>query len=136
MTQLDFNANNCFVCGPDNPIGLKIKFTIDDDEVCRGRFTPKENHVGYQNTTHGGIIFSLLDDVMANWLFLQNKVAQTAQCDLRHRKPLPIHTKVNLEGRCIKQKGKVTFMHGKVILDATGDLIAESHAKFMLISNL
>ena len=47
MTQLDFNANNCFVCGPDNPIGLKIKFTIDDDEVCRGRFTPKENHVGY-----------------------------------------------------------------------------------------
>ena len=57
MTHPDFNANNCFVCGPDNPIGLKIKFTIDDDEVCRGRFTPKENHVGYQNTTHGGIIF-------------------------------------------------------------------------------
>jgi len=135
MSDPDFSANNCFVCGPDNPIGLKISFHMDDN-VCRGSFTSLENHMGYKDITHGGIIFSLLDDVMANWLFLQNKVAQTAQCDLRYRKPLPIHTKVNLEGRCIKQKGKVTFMHGKVISDATGDLIAESHAKFMIISNL
>ena len=63
MSDIDFSANNCFVCGPDNPIGLKIKFTIDDDDICRGRFTSMENHVGYQNTTHGGIIFSLLDDI-------------------------------------------------------------------------
>ena len=29
--------------------------------------------MGFQDTTHGGIIFSLLDDVMANWLFLKGK---------------------------------------------------------------
>ena len=134
MTQLDFNANNCFVCGPDNPIGLKIKFTIDDDEVCRGRFTPKENHVGYQNTTHGGIIFSLLDDVMANWLFLKNQVAQTAQCDLRYRQALPINNEVLLEGRCKKTKSRVDFMQGRVLLASDLTVIAESEAKFMIIS--
>jgi len=134
MTQSDFNANNCFVCGPDNPIGLKIKFTIDDDEVCRGKFTPTENHVGYQNTTHGGIIFSLLDDVMANWLFLKNQVAQTAQCDLRYRQVLPINNEVLLEGRCIKTKSRVAFMQGRVLLASDLTVIAESEAKFMIIS--
>ena len=72
-TTIDFENNNCFVCGPSNPIGLRIKFRIDGD-VCRGEFKPGEHHVGYNNITHGGIIFSLLDDVMANWLFLKNEI--------------------------------------------------------------
>ena len=135
MSNQDYSANNCFVCGPDNPIGLRIQFHMHKD-ICHGSFTQSENHMGYKNVTHGGIVFSLLDDVMANWLFLQNKVAQTAKCDLRYRKPLPINTKVNLEGTCIKQKGKVAFMYGKVISDINDELIAESHAKFMIISDL
>ena len=39
----------CFACGPDNPIGLQIAFTCEDG-VCRGRFTPGEFHVGYNDT--------------------------------------------------------------------------------------
>ena len=42
-TTIDFENNNCFVCGPSNPIGLRIKFRIDGD-VCRGEFRPGENH--------------------------------------------------------------------------------------------
>jgi len=38
-TTIDFENNNCFVCGPSNPIGLRIKFHIDGD-VCRGEFKP------------------------------------------------------------------------------------------------
>ena len=38
-TRIDFENNNCFVCGPTNPIGLRIKFRIDGD-VCRGEFKP------------------------------------------------------------------------------------------------
>jgi hypothetical protein len=31
--------------------------------------------------THGGLIYSALDDVMANWLFLQGARGHTAKCD-------------------------------------------------------
>ena len=65
----DALANNCFVCGAENPIGLKVKFSIVN-EVCIGSFTPQMQHTGYDNLTHGGILFSLLDDVMANWACL------------------------------------------------------------------
>ena len=57
------DANNCFVCGPTNPVGLQIDFRMDGD-VCRAAFTPGENHVGWENMLHGGIMYSALDDVM------------------------------------------------------------------------
>ena len=70
----DGRANNCFVCGIDNPIGLKVEFSLLY-YVCIGSFTPQMQHAGYDNLTHGGILFSLLDDVMANWAWLQGKNA-------------------------------------------------------------
>ena len=60
----DGRANNCFVCGIDNPIGLKVEFSLLDD-VCIGSFTPQMQHAGYDNLTHGGILFSLLDDAVS-----------------------------------------------------------------------
>ena len=40
------DANNCFVCGPDNPIGLHLTFRMDGT-VCRSEFTPDQRHVGF-----------------------------------------------------------------------------------------
>ena len=59
------DATMCFACGPDNPIGLRIRFSLDDHGRCTASFTGTENHVGYANTVHGGIIYAALDDVMA-----------------------------------------------------------------------
>lgn len=131
MSSLESNANNCFVCGPANPIGLQLTFEIDDD-ICRSSFTPGENHCGYDGVTHGGIIFSALDDVMANWLFLQGLQAFTARCEVRYRDALPIGTPVRLEGHCIKQKGRLTQMKGMLIREDNDQVVAESEASFML----
>ena len=39
MTETIFEgASNCFACGPDNPIGLKISFNLDDENNCIGYF--------------------------------------------------------------------------------------------------
>ena len=75
-------ATMCFACGPGNPIGLKIKFHLEDGK-CTGTFTPGKTHVGYRNTVHGGILYSALDDVMANVLYLQDMKAHTAKGESR-----------------------------------------------------
>ena len=130
MSSLDTNANNCFVCGPKNPIGLQLQFEMDGD-ICRSRFTPGTHHCGYDGVTHGGLIFSALDDVMANWLFLQGFKAFTAKCDLRYRQALPIGTTVRLEGHCLKQKARLTQMRGVMIRDDNDEIVAEAEASFM-----
>jgi len=124
------DADHCFVCGSANPIGLGIRFTFDDG-VCRGEFTPNENHVGFDGITHGGIIFSVLDDVMANWLFLQQGRGFTAKCEIRYREPLLVGTKTMLECRLKKRKGRLLQL-SSTAHDANGSLVAEAEASFMI----
>lgn len=130
MNKLRSDANHCFVCGPSNPIGLHLEFRIEDD-ICRSEFTPGRDHCGYDNVTHGGIVFSILDDVMANWLFLKGLKAYTAKCDIRYKDSLPIGQKVRLEGKCIKQRGRLTVMKGTMTRLDTGQVVAECEASFM-----
>ncbi len=87
--------------------------------------------MGYNQVPHGGIVFSLLDDVMANWLWLQGQHGFTAKADIRYRAELPVGTPVRLEGRCVKQRGRLTLMEGQV-LGAHDDFIyAQATASFM-----
>jgi hypothetical protein len=41
------DSRMCFVCGIDNPIGLKLKFNTDDEGRCIARFQPKPEHQAY-----------------------------------------------------------------------------------------
>ena len=41
---------------------------------------------------HGGILYSLLDDVMANWSFLRGQRAHTARCEIRYRDVVPMES--------------------------------------------
>ncbi|MEC8807997.1 MAG: PaaI family thioesterase [Pseudomonadota bacterium] len=128
---LSSDSNHCFVCGPSNPIGLGVKFTLDGD-LCRGEFTPLPQHMGYRNVTHGGIVFSLLDDVMANWLWLQGLQCFTARADIRYRSELMVGTPVRLEGWCEKRKGRLAQMQGRVIRIEDEFVVAEASGAFMV----
>ena len=126
-----YDGKSCFVCGPDNPISLAVKFRLDGD-VCKGEFTPQKDHCGWDGVTHGGIIFSVLDDVMANWIYLNGMKGFTAKCDVRFRNPLPTGCKVLLEGICTKQRKKLVMLEGKVIRADNQQIIADCQASFML----
>jgi len=119
------------VCGPNNPIGLHIEFCLDGD-VCRAEFVPSEDHVGWDGVTHGGILFSALDDVMANWMYLKGMAGFTARCEIRYREPLAVGSRVRLEGRMIQQRRRLVRLQGLAIRDADGVVVAQSEASFML----
>ncbi len=78
-------ANRCFVCGQDNPIGLKLKFARADTGV-RAEFTPSELHAGYEGLVHGGILAALIDDALANIWFVRGQEAVTAKIEVRFRR--------------------------------------------------
>jgi len=128
------DANRCFVCGPDNPAGLRLSFTVGADDVCRSTFTPGADHAGYDRLTHGGILFSALDDVMANWLFLKGVRAHTARCEIRYRQPLATGTTIRLEGRLVRRKGSVALMQGVALRADDGSVVAEADGSFMIVA--
>ena len=128
---LENDTNSCFVCGPANNSGLQVKFRLRED-VCYAEFTPGADQVGYNEVTHGGILFSLLDDVMANWLWLWGEACFTAKADIRYREQVAVGTPILLEGRLVKRKGPLAIMQGKIFRAVDGVLLVEANASFML----
>ena len=131
LTDLASAANQCFVCGPGNSDGLQVQFRLDGD-VCRGEFTAQPRHMGYDNVVHGGLLFSLLDDVMANWLYLQGERCFTARAEVRYRDKLPVGVPVRLEGRLVKRKGRLAELQGQVIRADDDVVVVEATGKFMV----
>ena len=131
VNPLASTAKRCFVCGSGNAIGLNVRFRIDGD-VCRAEFTPGEAHVGYDGVVHGGILFSLLDDVMANYVFLRGERCYTAKAEVRYRGPLPVGTSVKLEGRLLRRKGRLVVLEGRVLRADNDEVVAEATGSFMV----
>lgn len=124
-------APMCFACGPDNPIGLKIKFHVAGDR-CTADFTPDENHVGFQNTVHGGIIYTALDDVTANILYQQGRKAHTARCEIRYRQACVVGEKLNIEGWIESERRRLVLLKAEIRRASDGVVVADCEASFML----
>lgn len=133
--NLDVPANRCFVCGPGNKSGLNIKFRLEGD-TCRASWHSTEAFMGYEGVIHGGIQFCLLDDVMANLIYLRGQACVTAKADVRYREPLGIGEDVELYGTMVQRKGPLAVMHGKIIRAKDDKLIAESTGSFLVKGRL
>ena len=65
INPYNLEANQCFGCSRSNPIGLKLDFFEEGDEVlCY--WSPRSELQGYLNVLHGGIQTTLLDEI-ASW---------------------------------------------------------------------
>jgi len=124
-------APMCFACGNDNPIGLHIQFNVDGEE-CTAEFTPNENHVGFQDTVHGGIIYTALDDVTANIMYRQGRKAHTARCEVRYRQPSRVGEKLKLKGWIDSERRRLVILKGEVRRASDDVLVADCESSFML----
>ena len=129
--RLDVQANKCFVCGPGNASGLNIRFRLDGD-TCRAEWQSSAAYMGYDGVTHGGILFCLLDDVMANLLFLKGEVCVTAKADVRFREPLGIGEMVRLESCLERRRGALAVIRGLAIRVSDDAVVAEATGHFMV----
>jgi len=111
--------------------GLKIHFKFDG-EVCTAEFTPNENHVGFQDTVHGGIIYTALDDVTANILYQQGRKAHTARCEVRYRQPARVGEALKLKGWIESERRRLIVLKGEVRRAADDTLVADCESSFML----
>lgn len=130
------NANHCFVCGPNNNSGLRVRFQLSNDGFCHARWTSSTDYMGYDGVTHGGILFSLLDDVMANFFFLQGEICVTAKAEVRYRNPLKIGETVLLQSKLISRRRQVAIIEARATRECDGLLIASSTGHFMITGKL
>ena len=130
------NANHCFVCGPSNASGLRVRFTLNSEGHCQANWTSTQDYMGYDGVTHGGILFSLLDDVMANLFFLQGEICVTAKAEIRFRNPLQIGECVLLQSELVSRRRNLAVIEARATREHDSLLIASSTGHFMITGKL
>ena len=121
----------CFVCGDDNTKGLKLRF-FWDGAVCQTSFLVEPDNVGYENTLHGGIIASILDEVMIKAILAKGQIALTAELNLKYRAPASIGENLTFIGKINKEDRRMVSAHGSVE-NSSGKTIATATGKYVLI---
>jgi beta-phosphoglucomutase len=125
---VEYTAKLCFACSQENPIGLKLK-PVHDGEKVTAEFTPGEFHQGWNNVVHGGILYTLLDEVTAYAMLCYGiEFGVTAKSEIRFKQVAPINEPIQASGwvtkfttRLVETKGVLTLKDNTVIVD--GDFL-------------
>ncbi len=123
----------CFVCGKNNPIGLKLDFSFDGKTI-QTEFVPQKEHQGYMNIVHGGIVSTLLDEVMVKLAIEKGMPAVTAQMDIRLRKAVSVGQKITFIAEIRKETKKLLVAYAKAVTD-DGVVVADSTGKLVKIKD-
>lgn len=123
----------CFVCGKRNPIGLRVEFDLDRENLrISGSFTPRREHEGYKGILHGGLVAALLDEAMVKLLWEAGIPAVSASLDIRLARPAMVGEPLRIKGWVESQKGRLVLT-GASVEDSGGRIIAEAKARCMKI---
>ena len=105
--------SHCFVCGDQNDHGLKAKFYFDGEKAY-AEVTADRAFEGYQGVYHGGIIATLLDEVMIKAVLAQQVIAVTVELTVRYLAPVTIGDKLTFTGWITRSKGRLYVTEGEM----------------------
>jgi len=124
---------HCFVCGRDNPFGLNIVFFKEKNEV-RAEFIPQSKLQGFKEIVHGGILFSILDEIMGRTAVITKGVMTlTVEIDIKYRKKAIIGEKIIFTAHMTKDLGRMIEAQGQACKE-DGTLLAEARGRFIVLS--
>lgn len=123
------NSKHCFVCGRENPYGLKLEFYETATGEVIVETTIPDQYQGYPGVVHGGIVAAMLDEVMGRVHMGGDppRFMFTARLTVRYRKNVPVGKTLRIVGRAGKSREKSALASGE-IFGPDGDLLAEADA--------
>jgi uncharacterized protein (TIGR00369 family) len=126
-------ANPCFGCGGGNERGMKLAFEFDESsQRVIGRFHLGAEYQGASGFIHGGIIATVLDEVMSKVSHFGKLPAVTAELTVEYLRPVRVDEELRVEGFATRRDGRDLYREGE-ILNTSGVLLARGRGRFVII---
>lgn len=110
----------CFICGRENPVGLKMNLFSDDmQEEVRAIVTVPEHFNGYPGVVHGGVVAAILDETAGRAVLIKGgdeNLMMTIKLEVNYKRPTPTETPLTVIGRVIRQTPKRANVWGEIRL--------------------
>ena len=128
--------SKCYVCGPDNPLGLQVPFQPDGDHGSVAHYVARPEHSGWSGILHGGVTFTLMDEALGWALYYRNLPAVTARVETKFHKPVPIGANVIVKAWIVREKRRLFEAHAEIRMEgAESTLLAEADATMYRIAS-
>lgn len=128
--KLQPNSKMCFICGLENPVGLKLRIYEVEPGVVETTYTAPEHFQGYPGVVHGGIVATMIDEVSGRSLMgpLENpRFMFTAKIEVKYRKNVPTGKPLRIVGKAVKSRGRSAEAWAGIYDAESGDLLAEGN---------
>ena len=123
-------TKSCFVCGENNPRGLRLRSRLQDGVVVID-YTTREGDLGWKHIIHGGIAMTLLDEVMTWAVILETRAAcVAAEMTTRLRRPISVGQRLRVEGRVTGGKSRLILTEG-FIRDESDQVLTSATGKYL-----
>jgi uncharacterized protein (TIGR00369 family) len=112
---------------------MQLTFEQDDEaRQIRGIMRLGAEYQGGAGFVHGGIVATLLDEVMAKVNRFGQDYAVTAQLTVEYLKPVPVDEELIVNGWEVERDGRNLLREGE-IRDTSGVLLARGKGRFVTI---
>lgn len=124
------HTRSCFVCGENNDLGLNLRFSAEGP-IVHAKFTPKWEHIGFQNVTHGGVLATVLDEIMVWACAVSTKrFAYCAEMTTRFHQPARPDEELRVTSELTSNRRNRIYEAKAEIRDSSGNLVAEGTGKY------
>jgi uncharacterized protein (TIGR00369 family) len=130
LAGYQFEPHRCFACGELNEHGLRLQLHADADG-CWTELTLDERFQGWESVAHGGIVATILDEVMAWSVIGRGTWGVTARLNLSFRKPIATGRPIRAEGWVVEDRRRTIRTEGRVLDAETGAVLATGEGTFM-----
>ena len=123
------NSRMCFVCGLQNPVGLKMAIynDVENRQVVSTVIVP-EHFQSYPGIVHGGILATMLDEVSGRAVLIDGSdenLMVTVKLEVKYRQPTPTLTPLTVIGQVVSLSDNRAKVHGEIRLP-DGTISAEA----------
>ena len=117
---------NCFGCAPGNPLGVKMEFFEDGDDIV-SLWQPRPEYQGWLNTLHAGIQSVLLDEI-CGWVVMRKLQTAGVTSKMETRFLHPVSTEepqLTLRAHITAQRRNIVTIEA-TLADSSGRICSQA----------
>jgi acyl-coenzyme A thioesterase PaaI-like protein len=128
----EFEPHHCFACGELNEHGLHLQIHTDPDSSWI-ETTLESQFQGWDAVAHGGIVCTILDEVMAWSVIGRGTWGVTARLNVALRKPIPTGRPIRARGWVVEEHRRGCRTAAEVVDAGSGEVLATAEGTFIAI---
>jgi uncharacterized protein (TIGR00369 family) len=129
-SRIVLEPHNCFACGSLNTHGIQLALHAEDGR-CWTELALDRRFEGWEGIAHGGIVCTILDEVMA-WALVDNdNWGVTARMAVDFKRPVPIGRPIRAEGRVVDVRRRLVRAAGVLVDAEDGAVLARADGLYV-----